>query len=86
MHEQSLMNHLMKKIIDLAAIQKATKVIKVRVKLGALSHMSASHFKEHFDIAAKGTIAENATIETEESQDINDLHAADVILKQISIL
>jgi len=85
MHEKSLIDHLIKKIISLAEEKKASKVIKVSVKLGALSHMSAEHFKEHFDIAARGTIAEHAEIEAEESQDIYDPHAQVVILKSIDI-
>ena len=44
----------MNKILALAKEQQAAQVTKVSVKLGALSHMSPSHFKEHFDIAAKG--------------------------------
>ena len=47
--------------------------------------MSAPHFKEHFDIAAKGTIAQDAVIEAEESQDIHDPNATAVILKNIDV-
>ncbi|HAZ16236.1 MAG TPA: hydrogenase nickel incorporation protein HypA [Parachlamydiales bacterium] len=85
MHEKSLMDNLIKKIILLAKEKKASKVVKVSVRLGALSHFSPSHFKEHFDLAAKGTLAEDAFIETEESQDIDDPHAYLVMLKSIDI-
>lgn len=85
MHEFSLMNKLFNKILAIAGEQNAKKVTKVKVKLGALSHMSPSHFKEHFDIAAKGTIAENALLEAEESQDLSDPDAQAVILKSIDV-
>jgi len=85
MHEKSLMDDLIKKITDLATKEKATKVTKVHVKLGALSHMSKEHFKEHFEIASKGTIAQGAEIEAEESQDIQDPNALSVILKNIDV-
>lgn len=85
MHEFNLMNKLFNKILVLAEEQKATKVTKVSVKLGALSHMSASHFKEHFDVAARGTIAEDAEIEAEESEDVSDPNAQVVVLKSIDI-
>lgn len=85
MHEKSVMDHLMKKIFALAKEEKATKIVKVCVKLGALSHMSKEHFKEHFDIAAKGTIAQNAEIDAEESSDINDPNAALIMLKSIDV-
>lgn len=85
MHEQSLMNNLMGKIFSIAKKEGAKKVTKVSVKLGALSHMSPSHFKEHFDISAKGTIAENAQIEAEESTDIHDQNAQSIVLKSIEV-
>lgn len=85
MHEHSLMNNLMNKILLLAEKEHATQVTKVSVKLGALSHISPEHFKEHFDIAAKGTIAENAAIDAEESEDINDPDAQTILLKSIDV-
>lgn len=85
MHEFNLMNKLFNKILTLADEQKATKVTKISVKLGALSHMSPSHFKEHFDIVAKGTLAENAEIDAEESEDLSDPDAQVVVLKSIEI-
>jgi len=71
--------------LSLAATGHGTKVTKVSVQLGALSHMSQEHFKEHFDISAKGTIAENAIIETEVSDDINDPNAQSILLKSIDV-
>lgn len=85
MHEHSLMNNLMSKILLLAEKEHAAQVTKVSVKLGALSHMSPEHFKEHFDIAAKGTIAENATLDTEEDNDLNDPNAQSILLKSIDV-
>ncbi len=85
MHEQSLMNDLMHKILQLADDQRASKITKVSVKLGALSHMSKEHFKEHFDISARGTIAQDAEIDAEESQDIHDPNAQSILLKSIDV-
>lgn len=85
MHEQSLMDDLMRKILQLAEAQHAKKITKIRVKLGALSHMSPEHFQEHFSISAQDTIAQDAKIEAEESQDIHDPHAMTVLLKSIDV-
>ena len=85
MHEKGIIDSLIHKILDLAEKEGAVKVSKVSVKLGALSHMSASHFKEHFDAAAKGTIAENAALETEESDSLDDPYAQQVLLKSIDV-
>jgi len=85
MHEHSLMNNLMNKILSLAEKENATKVTKVSVKLGALSHMSPEHFKEHFTISSKGTIAEGAFIDAEEANDIHDPNAQTILLKSIDV-
>ena len=85
MHEKSVIDHLIRKILELAKKENALKVTKVSVILGALSHMSKEHFKEHFDIAALGSIAQDAEIEAEESLDIQDPNAAMVMLKSIDV-
>jgi hydrogenase maturation protease len=85
MHEKGIMDGLMKKIFELAKAEKAMKVTKVSVKLGALSQMSAEHFKEHFDAEAKGTIAEDAELDAEESQDAFDPDAHHILLKSIDV-
>ena len=85
MHERSLMNDLMKKILFLAAEKRAKKVTRVSVRMGALSHMSPSHFKEHFTIASQGTLAEGAEIDAEEGEEIDDPNALGIVLKSIDV-
>jgi hydrogenase nickel incorporation protein HypA/HybF len=85
MHEQSLMNDLMRKILALAEKEGATRVTRVCVALGALSHMSPEHFKEHFDIAAQGTLAENALLDTQQLEDINAPEAQSIVLRSIDV-
>ena len=85
MHEKFVIDDLMQKIIEKAQLANAVKVSKISVWLGALSHMSPSHFKEHFQMAALGTIAENAQIDIETSDDIQDPHANRILLRSIEI-
>ena len=85
MHEASLMRSLMRKIDSLAAAEGANKVTTVRVWLGALSHMSAAHFQGHFEQASKAMIAEGASLEIEESTDIDDPNAQDLLLRSIEV-
>jgi len=80
------MNNLMDKILALAEKEHAAKVTVVSVKLGALSNMSAGHFKEHFEIAAKGTIAEGAEIDAEESPNLHEPDAQAILLKSIDVV
>jgi len=85
MHEASLMRSLMRKIDSLANAEGATRVTIVRVWLGALSHMSAGHFHEHFEQASKATLADGASLEIEESTDIDDPNAQDLLLRSIEV-
>jgi hydrogenase nickel incorporation protein HypA/HybF len=83
MHEAGLMRDLMRKITGLAAAENASRVTGVTVWLGALSHMSPAHFREHFDQAAAGTLAEGATLHCETSGDITDPNADGILLRSI---
>ncbi|MCA8929000.1 MAG: hydrogenase maturation nickel metallochaperone HypA [Alphaproteobacteria bacterium] len=83
MHEAGLMRDLMRKILDLAAANRARRVSGVTVWLGALSHMSPGHFQEHFDQAAAGTLAEGARLTCQTSDDMADPNAQSILLRSI---
>lgn len=85
MHEASLMAGLMRQIETVAKQEDASKVTRVVVWCGALSHMTEAHFAEHFDQAAKGTIAEEAKLDVTISDDLTDDHAQDVLLESIDV-
>ena len=85
MHEASLMKGLMKKIEAVAQENGATQVVGIKVKLGALSHMSPEHFQEHFDQISHGTIAEGAQIKTEQLTDLQDPHAQEILLESVEV-
>ena len=85
MHEYSLLNDLIKKIEMITKKQKAVRVIGVKVKLGALSHISADHFRGHFDEAVKGTMADGAVLEIEQLTDETDDCAQDIMLDSVEI-
>lgn len=85
MHEASLMTNLMARIEELARAEGATHVVGVSVWLGALSHMSAEHFAEHFEHAAAGTIAEGARLDVTVSDDPRNANAQIILLEKIKI-
>lgn len=82
MHERALMNDLMEKI---GAEAGAARVTRVRVRLGALSHFTPEHFREHFEDAARGTSAEGAVVETELRTDPTEPEAQGVVLESIDV-
>ncbi len=86
MHEFSLINDLIRKITTIAREQHASKIISVTVKLGALSHISPYHFREHFNHATRGTVAEWAQLHIEIMNDMNDPTAQEVLLENIEVV
>jgi hydrogenase nickel incorporation protein HypA/HybF len=83
MHEQALMRNLMQKIVAEARAEGAARVTRIRVRLGALSHLSEKHFREHFEDASRGTLAEGAAVEAELGTDPTEPHAQSVVLESI---
>ncbi len=85
MHEASLINDLIGKISTVAAEQNAQKVVGVEVWLGALCHMSADHFREHFEQASSGTIAEGADLDVDVSTDTSHADALHIVLMSVEV-
>ena len=85
MHEMSLMKGLLVRLERLARESGARRIVRVRVRLGALSHFSPDHFREHFEIAARGTPAEGAALEIETMTDPSDPRAQDVVLESADV-
>jgi hydrogenase maturation protease len=65
--------------------QNAERIVAVKVRLGALSHISASHFREHFVQGTRGTKAEGARLDVEVSEDSEDPRAQDILLQSIEV-
>jgi hydrogenase nickel incorporation protein HypA/HybF len=85
MHERALMNDLMREIAAVARADGATRVMRVSVRLGALSHFTPEHFREHFVDASRGTLAEGAAVDAVLEDDIDDPRAAGVVLESVEV-
>lgn len=85
MHEQSLMTDLIRKIQSLSEDNGSKKVVEVKIKLGAFSHISPSHLAEHFNMAAKGTVAEGAQLDVDVSTDEADPNAREIMLESVQL-
>lgn len=85
MHERALMDDLLGKILEVAREQGGVRVRRIRVRLGALSHFTVAHFREHFDHAARGTLAEGAVVEAELCEDITAPDATGVVLESVEV-
>jgi len=85
MHETALVRDVVRRIEDLARVTGARGVTGARIWLGALSHLSAEHFREHFDIEARGKVAAGATLRIEVSDNPDDPHAQHVRLESVDL-
>ncbi len=85
MHERSLISNLINKVEYIAREQKVSRVVLVKVRLGALSHISAEHFREHFERDCSGSIAEGALLEVDVSDDMDDPHAQEILLESVDV-
>jgi hydrogenase nickel incorporation protein HypA/HybF len=73
MHERSLMRALLARVEAVARDEGAARVTRVGVRLGALSHFTPEHFREHFDDAARGTLAEGAAVDAVAVDELTDV-------------
>ena len=85
MHERALMTDLMREIDEVARDGGATRVTRVSVRLGALSHFTQEHFREHFVDASRGTLAEGAAVDAVLADDLEDPRATGVVLESLEV-
>ncbi len=85
MHELTLLKGLMSKIKAIAEENNSDRILGVTVKLGALSHISPDHFREHFDQAVIGTMAEGAKLTVRALTDMSDPQAQEIILESVEV-
>ncbi len=85
MHEHSLIINLIKKVESITRDNRAHKVKSIKIKLGALSHTSPEHFREHFEPLAIGTVADGADLDFIVSEDMDDPYAQDIIIDSIEV-
>ena len=85
MHERALMNDVMRKIESVARESGAARVTRVSVRLGALSHFTPEHFREHFADAARATVAEGAGIDAVVETDLESPSATGVVIESVEV-
>jgi hydrogenase nickel incorporation protein HypA/HybF len=84
-HEKALMEDLVRHVEAAARAEGAARVTRIRVRLGALSHFTEEHFREHFADASHGTTAEGAAVEATLDGDTTSPGAQGVVLESIDV-
>ena len=85
MHEHALMKDVMRKVEEVAMRGGVTRVTRVSVRLGALSHFTPEHFREHFVDSSRGTIADGAEVDAVLDDDIADARARGVVIESVEV-
>ena len=85
MHETALVRDVVRRIDQIARAAGARRVVGAKIWLGALSHLSVDHFREHFSIEARDTLAAGAALQIDISADPNDPDAQHVRLASVEL-
>ena len=85
MHEAHVLNDLMRRLEQLSKENGGAKIRSIRVRLGALSHFTVAHFREHFEEASPGTAAHGARLDVTLMTDIHDADAQRICLESAEI-
>jgi hydrogenase nickel incorporation protein HypA/HybF len=79
------MDDLVAKVVAVAKAEGATAVVRIRVRLGALSHFTPDHFVEHWEDASRGTVAEGARVDATMGDDLAGAAAQGVVLESVEV-
>ena len=86
MHESSVVASLCSKAEAAARADGAERITAISVRLGALSHLSPDHLREHLTEATRGSILEGARLDVTVGTDVADPHAQDVELLSLEVI
>ena len=79
------MDDLVRKVLAVAEAERAASVVRIRVRLGALSHFTPEHFVEHWADATQGTIAAQAKVEATLDERLAGEAAQGVVLESVEV-
>lgn len=87
MHERAVVADLIRKATEVAEEQGSSRVIRMTVRVGALSHVDPAVLPSQMAQAALGTSAEGADIDVvrADGDPLADPHGRDVILESVVV-
>ncbi|NIO11993.1 MAG: hydrogenase maturation nickel metallochaperone HypA [Deltaproteobacteria bacterium] len=86
MHESSLIAGLLIQVEGFARRNASSKVVSVRIRIGAHCGLSPDHLRHHFLIQAQGTVAEGARLEIVEGRIPSQSHQGEVLLDSLEVM
>lgn len=85
MHETGLVRALIRQIDQVVAANGAARISGVAVWLGAPSHLSAAHFREHLEVESRVSAADGASLMITESTDLADPDVRHLRLESVDL-
>ncbi len=85
MHEEAMLQDVVRKAEEVARRERATRVTRVRLWVGARSHLAGPELKDRWAHAVTGTALAEAEVEIETSHDLGDPNAETVVLRSLDV-
>ncbi len=85
MHEEALLRDLRRALGELAVGERPARIVRARVWLGALSHVSESRLRDAWEEIVRGGPADGCAVEVETSSDPADPLASAVVLRAVDL-
>lgn len=76
---------LVVQVQKIARARDLSKVLAVRLKVGPLAHISEEHFREHFALASRGTVAEGARLVMEAVSGAKGVESHGLVLDSLEV-
>jgi hydrogenase nickel incorporation protein HypA/HybF len=85
MHEEALLRDLRRKLDEVARAEGGVRIVRVRLWVGALAHVSADGVRRRWPELVAGTPAEASTLEIVVSDDPSGPYAEAIRLEDVTV-
>jgi hydrogenase nickel incorporation protein HypA/HybF len=85
MHEEAMLQDLRRKLVEIVGQEGSPRVVRVRLWVGALSHVSEEQLRQQWWRVVEGTGAQSAALDVTTSGDLNDPRAQGLVLVSLDV-
>ena len=86
MHEQALLSDIRRKLVEESTRASPAQIARVRLWIGALSHLSEDQLRLQWPTVVDGTPAQSAKLDVTTSRDTTDPRAQGLVLMSIDVV
>ncbi len=86
MHEEALLKDIRRKLVEESTRASPAQVARVRLWIGALSHLSEDQLRLQWPTVVDGTPAQSARLDVTTSRDTTDPRAQGLVLMSIDVV